>query len=73
MIVPNHRERQIMQYLRNGGWVKATALPAGTRLIEGLLKKRWIEQQTTSETGEVYYRITEEGLASKTARIPISK
>lgn len=73
MIVPNHRERQIMQYLRNGGWVKASVLPAGTRLIEGLLRKGWIEQQTLSDTGEVHYRITEDGLASKTARIPIGK
>ena len=73
MIVPNHRERQIMQYLRNGGWVKASVLPAGTRLIEGLLKKGWIEQQTLTANDEVCYRITEEGLASKTARIPISK
>ncbi len=71
MIVPNHRERQIMQYLRNGGWVKATALPAGTRLIEGLLRKGWIEQQ--GATGEIFYRITEDGLAAKTARVPISK
>lgn len=73
MIVPNHRERQIMQYLRNGGWVKASVLPAGTRLIEGLLKKGWIEQQTLTADDGVYYRITEQGLASKTARIPGSK
>jgi hypothetical protein len=43
VIVPNHRERQIMQYLRHGGWVRASALPAGTRLIDGL--KGWIEQE----------------------------
>lgn len=73
MIVPNHRERQIMQHLRNGGWVKASVLPAGARLIEGLLTKGWIEQQTLTDDKELYYRITEEGLASKTARIPISK
>ena len=73
MMVPNHRERQITQYLRNGGWVKANVLPAGTRLIEGLLTKGWIEQQTFTANDEVYYRITEEGLASKRARIPVSK
>ena len=73
MIVPNHRERQIMQYLRNGGWVKASVLPAGTRLIEGLLAKGWIEQQTRPAGDETCYRITEEGLASKTALIPINK
>ena len=43
MIVPNHRERQLMQYLRGGGWVKASTLPPGPRLIEGLLLKGWIE------------------------------
>lgn len=71
MIVPNHRERQIMPYLRNGGWVKASALPAGTRLINGLLSKGWIEQQDA--TGEICYRITEDGLAAKMARVSISE
>jgi hypothetical protein len=70
MIVPNHRERQLMQYLRGGWWVMASTLPAGTRLIEGMLRKGWIEQQEVA--GEIYYRMTEGGLAAKTARVPIN-
>jgi hypothetical protein len=66
MIVPNHRERQIMQYLRNGGWVRAGALPAGTRLIDGLLKKGWIEQGTLA--GDICFRMTPIGLDAKRAR-----
>ena len=70
MIVPNHRERQLMQYLRGGGWVKASTLPPGPRLIEGLLLKGWIEQQDVA--GEIYYRMTEAGLTAKMARVRIS-
>jgi hypothetical protein len=68
VIVPNHRERQIMQYLRPGGWVRASALPAGTRLIDGLVKKGWIEQEILE--GDVCYRMTPIGLDAKRARIP---
>lgn len=60
-----------MQYLRSGGWVTANTLPAGTRLLEGLLAKGWIEQQQSA--GEICYRLTEDGLAAKTAQVPINK
>jgi hypothetical protein len=36
MSLPTHRERQFMQHLRGGGWVKASAAPAGELLIKNL-------------------------------------
>jgi len=45
MSVPTHRERQFMQHLRGGGWVKASAAPAGEQLIKNLLAKGWIERR----------------------------
>jgi hypothetical protein len=37
--VPRHPERQFMQHLRAGGWLKAATLPSGPKLIESLLNK----------------------------------
>src|SRR6185437_286528 len=70
-IVPNHRERQLMQQLRGRGWVKAFELPPSTRSVDGLLRKGWIEVQGEGR-GRVY-RITEEGMRAKTALIPLAK
>src|ERR1700694_6256433 len=39
MGAPTHRERQLMQHLRGGGWVKASVAPGGEKLIENLLAK----------------------------------
>ena len=64
MDVPNHRERQFLQFLRGGGWVKAGVAPAGARLIENLLAKGWIEKRGTT-ANEVSYRLTDKGLAAK--------
>src|ERR1700694_5347790 len=52
MSLPAHRERQFMQHLRGGGWVKASAAPAGELLIINLLAKGWIERrgQTPNST-----------------------
>jgi hypothetical protein len=61
--LPNHRERQFMQYLRGAGWVKITALPDSPGLIKILLSKGWIEQRTDA-TG-VSYRLTEAGFQAK--------
>jgi hypothetical protein len=62
-LVPNHRERQFMQYLRGAGWVKLSALPDAPGLIKKLLAKGWIEQRT--DESRVCYRLTEVGLAAK--------
>jgi hypothetical protein len=61
--VPNHRQRQFMQHLRGGAWVKASVAPAGPKIIEALLQKGWIEQSGSGN--ELSYRITESGLAAK--------
>ena len=64
MDVPTHRERQFMQHLRAGGWVKANVAPAGARLIENLLAKGWIEKRGVVPN-DISYRITDKGLAAK--------
>jgi hypothetical protein len=69
MLVPNHRERQFMQQLRGRGWVNAIQLPNAVVILRKLLEKRWIEKQGTG--GSVSYRLTEEGMAAKTALVPV--
>jgi DNA-binding PadR family transcriptional regulator len=70
MDVPNHRERQFMQHLRAGGWLKASAAPAGEKLIENLLAKGWIEKREIT-ANEVSYRLTDKGLAAKKAPVRV--
>jgi hypothetical protein len=70
-LIPNHRERQLMQHLRGSGWVKAGTLPHWPRITANLLERGWIEQQLQS--GERFFRITEKGLEAKRAPIHISK
>jgi hypothetical protein len=69
MSVPNHRERQLMQELRGAGWVRAIALPASPRTIEVLLRKGWIERRGAGN--DISYRITDKGLAAKSAPVRI--
>jgi hypothetical protein len=69
MTVPNQRERQLMQQLRGAGWVKAMALPPSPITIEGLLSKGWIEQRGAGH--DKCYRITNKGLAAKSAPLRI--
>jgi chromosome segregation and condensation protein ScpB len=66
-LVPNHRERQMMQRLRGRGWVKAIELPENPVTLQRLLEKHWIESQGTGR--DVAYRITEVGLVAKKAPI----
>jgi hypothetical protein len=70
-IVPNHREREFMQRLRGRGWVKASQIPDAAITLKRLLEKRWIESQGRGQ--DVAYRITEEGIAAKTAPIPLAR
>jgi hypothetical protein len=63
-VLPNHRERQFMQYLRGAGWVKMTKLPNARGLVKKLLEKGWIEQR--SDASGVWCRLTEAGLVAKT-------
>src|SRR5438876_9491044 len=69
MLVPNHHERQLMQQLRGRGWVNAIHLPDAVVTLGNLLEKRWIEKQGTGRSAS--YRLTEEGMAAKTAIIPV--
>jgi hypothetical protein len=66
---PNHRERQIMQRLRNAGWVKATALPDSPKTLANLISKGWVEKCQTGDGPT--YRLTDLGLQAKKAPVPI--
>jgi len=67
-MVPNHHERQFMQQLRGRGWVKGFVLPPASGLVVKLLHKGWIEGRGAGR--ELEYRLTDEGMAAKTAPIP---
>ena len=49
--------------------MKAIAVSAGPTLISTLLKKGWIEQRGSGN--ELYYRISEKGLAAKKMPVQI--
>jgi hypothetical protein len=67
MMAANHRERQVMQYLRAGGWIKAGSMPSSPKVIEGLLNKAWIER--CGAGSDLCYRITDKGLLAK--KLPV--
>jgi hypothetical protein len=70
MSVPNQRERQVMQRLRGGDWLKAIELPMGQRLFKTLLDKEWIVQESRGPGRVIFVRLTEKGLAAKITPIP---
>jgi hypothetical protein len=70
-IVPNHREREFMQRLRGRGWVKASQIPDAAITLKHLLEKRWVERQ--GHGADASYKITEEGIAAKTAPTPLAR
>ena len=37
--IPNHFERQLLQWLRDGGWVKASKITATAGFVEKLIAK----------------------------------
>jgi hypothetical protein len=70
-IVPNHREREFMQRLRGRGWVRASQIPDAAITLKHLIEKRWVERQ--GHGADASYRITDEGIAAKTALIPLTR
>jgi hypothetical protein len=68
MKFPNSRQRQIMQYLRGAGWVKAAGMPDSPKMIANLIDKGWIEVQHTEGPA---YRLTEPGLQAMKAPLPV--
>jgi PilZ domain len=64
-----HRERQFLQYLRDGGWRRAGNLPDSAKLISKLLWNGWIERSGSGS--DVAYRITPKGLDAKTAPVKL--
>jgi hypothetical protein len=71
MTVPNGRERQLMQQMRDAGWVKASAMPSSPITLNGMIDKGWIERR--GEGRDLSYRITETGLAAKTMPLRVYK
>jgi hypothetical protein len=69
MITPKHIERQLLQYLARGEWVKATTLPRSDKVISNMLRTGWIEVRGAGST--LAYRITEEGVVAKKAPVRI--
>jgi len=65
----NHPERQVLNYLRSGGWMVLGKLrvPAGKRLIQAMEVKAWIELRGRGTE----IRITEAGEAAVRAPVPI--
>src|SRR5581483_10750437 len=71
LMVPTHLERQFMQRLRGRGWVEGVELPPSPRIVDALLRKGWIE--ALGDGRDLAFRITKEGMAAKTALIPLKK
>jgi hypothetical protein len=67
--VPTHPQRQFMQYLRTGAWIRAIDLPDRPKVVAGLVRNGWIERD--GEGRNVSYRITRSGLAAKAAPVQI--
>jgi hypothetical protein len=51
--------------------VTASQIPDAAITLKHLLEKRWVERQ--GHGMQASYRITEEGIAAKTAFIPLTK
>jgi hypothetical protein len=67
--VPTHPQRQFMQYLGSGAWVRATDLPDRPKVVARLVGNGWIERD--GEGKNISYRITRSGLAAKAAPVQI--
>lgn len=70
MLSVNHRERQLMQQLRDRGWVNAVELPQAAVTLERLLERCWIEKRGAGSA--LAYRITDKGIEAKTAPVRVS-
>jgi hypothetical protein len=65
----NHPQRQFLNYLRQGDWVKLSALPEAPRVIVKLMGLGWIERIGSGST--VSFRITEVGLDALKKPVPV--
>lgn len=69
--VPTHPQRQFMQYLRTGAWVRAIDLPDRPKVVARLVRNGWIER--VGDGRNISYRITMAGLAAKAAPVQIAR
>jgi hypothetical protein len=51
--------------------VTASQIPNAAITLKHLLEKRWVERQ--GHGTDAFHKITEEGIAAKTAPIPLTK
>ena len=60
----NAGQRQLMQYLRAGGWVLVSKLPiaVGPRTLDQIVQNGWIEQQGSGPRSEI--KLTPAGLVA---------
>ena len=58
------RERQFMQHLRGGQWMRKGQLPESPKVLDTLLRNGLVERNEVQ--GETLYRITSAGFAAKT-------
>jgi hypothetical protein len=65
----NHTQRQFLQYLRHGGWVKMNSLPDAPKKISKLMGLGWIERSGSGS--DVSFRITDAGLEALKKPIPL--
>jgi hypothetical protein len=63
----NHHQRQFLQYLRGGGWVKVADVPDGPRVKPKLIELGWIIQRGVGP--DAAFRITDLGLEELKAPI----
>jgi hypothetical protein len=67
--IPTQPQRQFMEYLRAGQWVRAISLPDRPKVVARLLNNGWIER--VGNGSDAAYRLTYVGLAAKTAPVQI--
>ena len=65
----NHAQRQFLQHLRHGSWVKMSTLPDAPKKIIKLISLGWIERSGSGS--EVSFRITDAGLEALKKPIPL--
>ena len=67
--IVTHSQRQFMEYLRSGEWVRASSMPERPRIVARLIENGWIERDGLGNN--TAYRITAAGLDVKTRPVKI--
>jgi hypothetical protein len=57
------RQRQFLEHLQSGDWIKAASVPPSPRVVAKLLANGWIEQRLRGS--DLAYRMTIAGFIAK--------